>query len=412
MSLLESLKERRLVAKLLRANPYSRDEFENFETQLKTLRQGDTARKLLHEELSVSTNEQRCYCAIRGLEQLGITDEMVPAILNALKGDNVWIRASAANIVAGHGRNPETVVPALAAALLNCKDWSRGRIIEALTRYGPAARSATPILRASLLNPREAEYVAECISAIGTEDLDEEAKIIVTALTTTEPGELAQSKATGRNYLVTLESFLLSTKPWTNPSQEGAKAWCRVLQVYSVLSSSPSKEMISVLSELAYWPDLRGVHSFDLGNAKETAVEFVRKYPSTDLCEIIECMRNGTGPARVSAIERCIQMLAKGEEVVEALALAVSDSSLGWTQHKVVEYLGCLGADAKPALDALRTLRARSLRPLTREDFKEQETLLGGFTDGIISKIGSGESIDPEMVIDIDRAIRMIEAQR
>lgn len=97
----------------------------------------------------------------------------------------------------------------------------------------------------------------------------------------------------------------------------------------------------------------------------------------------------------------------KNPDVVKALIKIAADWSDGDVQIEAIKYLATFGRQAEEALPVLRQVKQDASRPLTHDDFQEQERLLGYLTAGILARIENKEPISQDR---IDAASHSIEA--
>ena len=110
--------------------------------------------------------------------------------------------------------------------------------------------------------------------------------------------------------------------------------------------------------------------------------------------------------------EYLIKTKARGPEVIEALTNIASDMSLGFTQSDVIRYLGSLGAEAKPALGVLRSIYNTASRPVTMDDFREQQEFAGDVPSlmaPISEKVLRGDPLDFKLMKLTEEVIKKIE---
>jgi hypothetical protein len=215
--------------------------------------------------------------ALLGLQQLGITQAMVPAIVGALRDSDDLVQESAARIVANYRECPDIVVPALVA---DYHEHAGNRLVllQVLGEYGPGARAAVPTVTASLAQPLEALAAAKCLSRIGTGGLDPVERALVDVLT--DGGKEADLKALGEPMVAALESFLLSSVPWK--LVDAIPAWRRTLEAYALVGARPAGALASVLKELSEYGDWKlrgetGVHYLEISRAKVVAGQILQR---------------------------------------------------------------------------------------------------------------------------------------
>jgi hypothetical protein len=80
----------------------------------------------------------------------------------------------------------------------------------------------------------------------------------------------------------------------------------------------------------------------------------------------------------------------------------------GSLQIEAIEMIGALGPAASSALPVLKVIAKESGRPVTREDFKEQEAFLGGLRESAWDKIERGAPVAPDVLSAANCAIESI----
>lgn len=410
-SIFEGLRARRLVSEFLRTDTFSKQADKIGEDLAKLKTSKPVAGKRLYDALIGSSNSDIRYRAILGLVRVGMTEEMLEGVLETLKEDR--LRPFAVRLLKEYRQNAEIVVPALITAYSAEKDQRlRDAIVYALGSYGSAAKAAIPLLREHLFQPADALEASMALDRIGTDTLDEEALFMVRLLKgwSHERPE-AQLFEIGKKLVPMLERFLLSAKPWIDSHHAGDFAWGTVLKIYAEAcdkSYRPPQMLLANLSDLAHLIDLRGAR---LDEAREIAGMLITKYPLSDSKLILRELVSGSSSAKV-AVRRCIELSLRGPEVVEALIKVAGDWENKDAQIEAIKYLGMLGKDANAALSTLRKVKEAASRPITREDFQEQERILGHLTRSIMTRIENKDPVSPDRMEAAEKAIEAIESSK
>jgi hypothetical protein len=209
---------------------------------------------LLHGVVTQSQDSDHRFRALVGLNMLGITPAMVPAVIAALTDPDEFVRESAAKIVSTQRQFADSFIPALLAAYRE-HPASRPMVLHALGEYGDAARDAANAIRPDLMHPTDALDVARCLSHIGAA-LDPIEQALVDLLA--DKRKAADVKALGAPLIVALETLLLSCVPWK--CVDAIPGWRRAFEAYSQLCDRVSPALLPVLTELTHFTDwkLRG----------------------------------------------------------------------------------------------------------------------------------------------------------
>jgi hypothetical protein len=232
---------------------------------------------LLHGILKGPSDRDKRFRALLGLESLGITGDMVPAVLEALRDEDEFVQESAAKVLGTYRQYSETVVPALVAAYTENAS-SRPLVLQILGEYGPDAHAAARVLRDGLLRPTEALAVARCLSRIGSQDLDALEQAMVDVLS--DHKNVEDIKRLGPAFESRLEGFLLSCVPWR--TVDAIPAWRRVLEAYADVCERPAKQVLHVLNELVQYSDWKlrgevGAQFLEMSRAKIVAEKLVHR---------------------------------------------------------------------------------------------------------------------------------------
>ncbi len=209
---------------------------------------------VLHGVLTQSHDSDHRFRALIGLNMLGITADMVPAIIAALNDPDDMVEEAAAKIVSTHRQFAGSFIPALLEAY-HQHPQTQYTVLQALGDYGPEARAAGDAILPDLMQPTHALPVARCLSHIGAE-LDPLQQGFVDLLSERrKPAELAPL---GSSMVAMLESFLLSCVPWK--CVDAIPAWRRALEAYTEVCDRPAPALVPVLTELTQFTDwkLRG----------------------------------------------------------------------------------------------------------------------------------------------------------
>ncbi|MGE5357962.1 MAG: HEAT repeat domain-containing protein, partial [Bacteroidales bacterium] len=129
-------------------------------------RESQDAGALLHGVLTQSHDSDHRFRALIGLNMIGITEAMVPAIIAALNDPDDLVEESAAKIVSTHRQFATSFIPALLEAY-HKHPQTQYVVLQALGDYGPEARAAVEAILPDLMQPTHALPVARCLSHIG-----------------------------------------------------------------------------------------------------------------------------------------------------------------------------------------------------------------------------------------------------
>jgi hypothetical protein len=245
-------------------------------TEIEELRKAcPQAAAVLHDTLKNSPDRDRRFRALLGLHSLGITPEMVPAVLDALHDEDDFVQESAAKVLGGSRQSADVVVPAL-VAFYREKASARPIVLQIFGEYGPEARAAVPALLDGLARPTEALGVARCLAKIAPGGLEPAAQAMVDVLSEHKKADELQRVP---GFQSILESFLLSCAPWR--TVDAIPAWRRVLEAYAAMCERPSEPVLRVLTELVQYSDWKlrgevGAQFMEMSRAKIIAKKLVR----------------------------------------------------------------------------------------------------------------------------------------
>jgi hypothetical protein len=246
-------------------------------TQIEELKKAcPDAQAVLYRILRESPDRDKRFRALLGLQVLGITPDMVAAVLDALHDEDDFVQESAAKILATNPQFASVVLPAL-VALYTEHAAVRPMVLQILAEYGPAARPAAKLLVDGLRRPTEALAVARCLARIAAEDLDPIEQAMVDVLSDrTKADDLARLRPFFQS---TLEAFLLSCVPWR--CVDAIPAWRRVLEAYAQVCDRPAEPVARLLAELVQYTDWKlrgevGAQFMEMSRAKTIAEKLVR----------------------------------------------------------------------------------------------------------------------------------------
>jgi hypothetical protein len=235
------------------------------------------AAAVLHDVVKGSSDRDKRFRALLGLQSLGITADMVPSVLEALSDDDEFVQEAAAKILRAYGQYAGAIVPALMAIYAGHPE-RREVVLQILTEYGPEAHAAAPVLAESLPQPTSALAVARCLSRVGIEGLAPVDRGIVAILTDRRNAEDVSSL--GPALQARLEAFLLSCVPWR--CVDAIPAWRRILEAYADLGVRPSEPVLRLLNELTQYTDWKlrgevGAQFLEMSRAKVVAEKLVQR---------------------------------------------------------------------------------------------------------------------------------------
>ena len=234
------------------------------------------AQAILYDVVKNSPDRDKRFRALLGLHALGITPDMVPAVLDALHDEDDFVQESAAKVLSANPQYADAVVPSL-LTFYKEKVATRPIVLEILGQYGPAARVAVPALLDGLARPTEALEVARCLAKIAAGDLDPAQQGIVDVLS--DHKKVEDLQRLGAGFQAMLEAFLLSCVPWR--TVDAIPAWRRMLEAYAQMSGRPSEPLLHVLTELVQYSDWKlrgevGAQFMEMSRAKIIAEQLVR----------------------------------------------------------------------------------------------------------------------------------------
>jgi len=233
------------------------------------------AAAVLHGVLKGPSDRDKRFRALLGLQSLGITADMVPAVLEALGDEDDLVQESAAKVLGTYRQYADTVVPALVAAYAG-NPGSREVVLPILAEYGQEAHAAGRVLVDGLARPTDALAVARCLSRIGPPDLDPVERALVDILADRRNAD--EIKRLGPALESRLEAFLLSCVPWR--CVDAIPAWRRVLEAYAEVCARPSEPVSRVLNELVQYSDWKlrgevGAQFLEMSRAKMVAEKLI-----------------------------------------------------------------------------------------------------------------------------------------
>ncbi len=234
------------------------------------------AQSVLHDVLRAPPERDKRFRALIGLQMLGITPEMVPAVLEALHDEDDLAQEAAAKVLGASPQYADVVLPAL-VTLYGDHPAVRPIVLGILSEYGPAARPVARVLVDGLRRPTEALAVARCLAKIGTGDLEPIEHGMVEVLCDHRDAEdLARL---GPTFQAMLEAFLLAIVPWR--AVDAIPAWRRVLEAYAEIGQRPGEPLLRVLTELVQYSDWKlrgevGAQFIEMSRAKKIAEKLVR----------------------------------------------------------------------------------------------------------------------------------------
>lgn len=233
------------------------------------------AAAVLHGILKQTPDRDKRFRALLGLHSLGITAEMLPAVLDALRDEDDFVQEAAAKVLGANPQYAGTVLESL-LAVYSASQAARPIVLKILEQYGAEARAAVPALVDGIRRPAEALAVARCLARIGTGDLPPAERAMVAVLS--DHKDVGELQRLGPAFASTLETFLLSCVPWR--AVDAIPAWRRVLEAYADLCGRPSEPLLPVLTELVQYSDWKlrgevGAQFMEMSRAKMIAAKLV-----------------------------------------------------------------------------------------------------------------------------------------
>jgi hypothetical protein len=303
--------------------------------------------------------------------------------------------------------SPELVVPAMARALGHRIGWVRRGSAEILGKYGARAKQAEAALIKNLSMGPSAKSAAEALDRIvGLDELPPKirfraliALVDFSPRTFSRDGQISdpylqRAIQLGPEHLPILENMILSVIPESKHDYRSNELLNSAIAAYACLGGSPGGELdgkIMRLDKMEMFDDLvkrRG------GPATVNVGAQIRR------------IRSGSEGIQKDAIEACIGARENQNELVVTLSAVAGNP--GPNRVAAIECLGSLGNAARSVLPALMRLAQEAGRPVTREDFREQEELLGGLRDHIWERIRRGDPVSPELLRAAQNAIHAI----
>lgn len=246
--------------------------------EIEALRQAcPQAATVLHDLLTKSSDRDKRFRALLGLQSLGVTRDMVPAVIGALRDEDDLVQEAAGKILAGCRQHVDLVLPALVADYREVPS-SRPVILELLSAFGSEAHGAAGVLVDGLDRPLEALAIARCLARIGAQDLEPAQRAMVEILNDKRSAD--DLKALGPAFAARLEAFLLSCVPWR--AVDAIPAWRRVLEAYAESGERPGDALLALLQELAQYSDWKlrgevGPQFLEMSRAKAAAEKLVSR---------------------------------------------------------------------------------------------------------------------------------------
>ncbi len=233
------------------------------------------AAAVLYDTLKTSQDHDKRFRALLGLHSLGVTAEMVPALLDALRDEDDFIQEAAAKVLAGNPQFAEIVIPAL-VAFYRSHAAARPTILQSLAEYGPRASAAVPALLDGLARPLEALAIARCLAKIAPRDLDPLERALVDVLS--DHKNVEEVQRLGSPFAARLETFLTSCVPWR--TVDAIPAWRRMLEAYADTNGKPSEALLRLLTELVQYSDWRlrgevGAQFMEMSRATMVAAKLI-----------------------------------------------------------------------------------------------------------------------------------------
>jgi len=284
--------------------------------------------------------------------------------------------------------------------------------------HGEEARDAVPLLIEKLKATTEVvHYAAKALGHIVYPDLaslpgEVQFRVLVATahcgyFTPGQPDDTHKAAVKmGRAFLPILEEMIIhnDARGWA------AQVLLNALLCYELFEESPTGRLRDRLRRLS---TVALARANDVGNVDreyimETAKRIVQRAPLS-ISELIQIV----GSAEVSAVERAraLQQCRSAQNIdKKALlnALFPLAKSSGSLQIEAIEMIGALGPAASSALPALKVVAKQAGRPVTREDFKEQEAFLGGLRESAWDRIEHGAPVAPDVLSAANSAIEKI----
>ncbi len=232
---------------------------------------------VLHGVLTQTADRDKRFRALLGLQSLGVTRDMVAAVIVALRDEDDLIQEAAGKVLRACRQYADLVVPALISEYADAPA-SRAIVLQVLSEFGPDAHGAARALVGGLQKPLEALAVARCLARIGPQDLDASQRALVEVLN--DRRNANEMKALGAPFAQQLELFLLSCIPWR--AVDAIPAWRRVLEAYAEVCERPAEPLLPVLNELVQYSDWKlrgevGPQFLEMSRAKEIAARLVQR---------------------------------------------------------------------------------------------------------------------------------------
>lgn len=234
------------------------------------------AAAILYDILKQTPDHDKKFRALLGLHTLGVTAEMIPTVLEAMRDEDDFVQESAAKVLIANRQYAATVVPVLVAVYTDNVP-ARPIVLHIFSEYGAEAQAAVPVLVDGLRRPTEALTVARCLAHIGVPNLPPIERAMVEVLS--DHKDIDRLRAVGPGFASTLETFLLSCVPWR--TLDAIPAWRRALEAYADIGGRPPEPLLRVLVELVQYSDWKlrgevGAGFIEMSRAKVIAEKLVR----------------------------------------------------------------------------------------------------------------------------------------
>jgi len=235
------------------------------------------AQGVLYDVLKAAPDGDKRFRALIGLQTLGITEQMVPTVVDALHDEDEFVREAAAKLLGGAPQFAPMVVPTV-IPLYREHPGCRPIVLQILGDYGEAAHVACGLLLDGLAKPTEALDVAHCLSHIGCQDFDPLDRAMVDVLS--DRKDVGAMKALGPAFRARLEAFLQACVPWR--AVDAIPAWRRVLEAYADVCDRPAEPIARLLNELLQYSDWKlrgevGAQFLEMSRAKLVAEKLVQR---------------------------------------------------------------------------------------------------------------------------------------
>ena len=235
------------------------------------------AQGVLYDILKGAPDGDKRFRALIGLQTLGVTEPMVPTVLEALHDEDEFVREAAAKLLGGVPQFASMVVPAL-TTLYREHPGCRPMVLQIFGEYGQAAHVASALLLDGLTKPTEALEVAHCLAHIGAQDLDPIDRAMVDVLC--DRKDIEALRGLGPDFRARLEAFLQTCVPWR--TVDAIPAWRRALEAYADVCDRPAEPIARLLNELVQYSDWKlrgevGAQFLEMSRAKMVAEKLVQR---------------------------------------------------------------------------------------------------------------------------------------